>query len=168
MMKKSGMALVASGALIGIGVILSFYGNYIIFEELAKTNGVIGAENSLSLEVDFDQSKSKAGIFAVQIIDFKSQTVSAMIVDPLGNTIESKSISEESYEGVFDINMSGTYKLIIENSGDELTVFGVIGPEPEEWKQSLAFVSLYILVIGLFAMALIAVLFVINRKRGSN
>ena len=168
MMKKSGMALVASGALIGIGVILSFYGNYIIFEDLAKTNGVIGAENSLSLEVDFDQSKSKVGIFAVQIIDFKSQTVSAMIVDPLDNTIESKSISEESYEGVFDINMSGTYKLIIENSGDELTVFGVIGPEPEEWKQSLAFVSLYILVIGLFAMALIAMLFVINRKRSSN
>ena len=168
MMKKSGMALVASGALIGIGVILSFYGNYIIFEDLAKTNGVIGAENSLTLEVDFDQSKSKVGIFAVQIIDFKSQTVSAMIVDPLDNIIESKSISEESYEGIFDINMSGTYKLIIENSGDELTVFGVIGPEPEEWKQSLAFVSLYILVIGLFAMALIAVLFVINRKRSSN
>jgi len=168
MMKKSGMALVASGALIGIGVILSFYGNYIIFEDLAKTNGVVSTGNSLTLEVDLDHSKSKTGIFAVQIIDFKNQIVSAMIVDPLENTIESKSINEESYEGIFDINMSGTYKLIIENSGDELTVFGVIGPEPEEWKQSLAFVSLYILVIGLFAMALIAVLFVINRKRGSN
>ena len=168
MMKKSGITLVAAGALIGVGIILSFYGNYIIFEDLAKTNGVVSTENSLTLEVDFDHSKSKTGIFAVQIIDFKGQAVSAMIVDPLSNTIESKSISEESYEGGFDINMSGTYKLIIENDGDELTVFGVIGPEPEEWKQSLAFVSLYILVIGLFGMALVAVLFAINRKKGSS
>ena len=167
-MKKSGITLVAAGALIGVGIILSFYGNYIIFEDLAKTNGVVSTENSLTLEVDFDHSKSKTGIFAVQIIDFKGQAVSAMIVDPLSNTIESKSISEESYEGGFDINMSGTYKLIIENDGDELTVFGVIGPEPEEWKQSLAFVSLYILVIGLFGMALVAVLFTINRKKGSS
>ena len=168
MMKKSGITLVAAGALIGVGIILSFYGNYIIFEDLAKTNGVVSTENSLTLEVDFDHSKSKTGIFAVQIIDFKGQAVSAMIVDPLSNTIESKIISEESYEGGFDINMSGTYKLIIENDGDKLTVFGVIGPEPEEWKQSLAFVSLYILVIGLFGMALVAVLFAINRKKGSS
>lgn len=167
-MKKSGIPLVAAGALIGIGIILSFYGNYIIFEDLAKTNGVVSSGNSLTLEVDLDNSKSKTGIFAVQIIDFKSQTVSAIIVDPLDNTIESKAINEESYEGVFDISISGAYKLIIENNGDELTVFGVIGPEPEEWKQSLAFVSLYILVIGLFGMALVAVLFAINRKRGSN
>jgi len=168
MLKKSGMVLVAAGALIGIGIILSFYGNYIIFEDLAKTNGVVSTGNSLTLEVDLDHSKSKTGIFAVQIIDFKNQIVSAMIVDPLENTIESKSINEESYEGIFDINMSGTYKLIVENNGDELTIFGVIGPEPEEWKQSLAFVSLYILVIGLFGMALIAVLFAINRKKGSS
>jgi len=168
MMKKSGIALVAAGALIGVGIILSFYGNYIIFEDLAKTNGVVSTGDGLILEVNLDHSKSKTGIFAVQIIDFKGQTVSAMIVDPLSNTIESKSISEESYEGGFDINMSGTYKLIIENDGDELTVFGVIGPEPEEWKQSLAFVSLYILVIGLFGMALVAVLFAINRKKGSS
>ena len=167
-MKKSGIALVAAGALIGVGIILSFYGNYIIFEDLAKTNGVVSTGDGLILEVNLDHSKSKTGIFAVQIIDFKGQTVSAMIVDPLSNTIESKSISEESYEGGFDINMSGTYKLIIENDGDELTVFGVIGPEPEEWKQSLAFVSLYILVIGLFGMALVAVLFAINRKKGSS
>jgi len=167
-MKKSGIALVAAGALIGVGIILSFYGNYIIFEDLAKTNGIVSTGNGLILEVNLDHSKSKTGIFAVQIIDFKGQTVSAMIVDPLSNTIESKSISEESYEGGFDINMSGTYKLIIENDGDELTVFGVIGPEPEEWKQSLAFVSLYILVIGLFGMALVAVLFAINRKKGSS
>ena len=168
MMKKSGMSLVAAGALIGIGIILSFYGNYIIFEDLAKTNGVVSMQNDLILEVDLDNSKSKTGIFAVQIIDFDGQTITANIVDPLDNTIESKSINEESYESVFDLNLSGPYKLIIENNGDDLTVFGVIGPEPEEWKQSLAFVSLYILVIGLFAMALVAVLFAINRKRGSS
>lgn len=167
-MKKSGIALVASGALIGIGIILSFYGNYIIFEDLAKTNGIINMESDLVLEVDLDNTKSKTGIFAVQIIDFKDQTISISIIDPQNNVIETKTINEEAYEGIFDLESSGTYKLVVEKTDNELTVSGVIGPEPDDWKRSLAFVSLYILVIGLIGMAIVAILIVINRKKASN
>ena len=167
-MKKSGIALVASGALIGIGIILSFYGNYIIFEDLAKTNGIVNMESDLVLEVDLDNTKSKTGIFAVQIIDFKDQTISISIIDPQNNVIETKTINEEAYEGIFDLESSGTYKLVVEKTDNELTVSGVIGPEPDEWKRSLAFVSLYILVIGLIGMAMVAILIVINRKKAPN
>jgi len=167
-MKKSGTALVSSGALIGVGIILSFYGNYIIFEDLAKTDGVVNRESDLTLEVNIDNTKSKTGIFAVQIIDFKDQTISINIIDPQNNIIETKTINEEAYEGVFNLGSSGAYKLVVENNGNELTVFGVIGPEPDEGKRSLAFVSLYILVIGLIGMAIVAILIVINRKKTAN
>lgn len=164
-MKKSGIALLFTGALIGIGVILSFYGNYLLFEDLAQTTGIVSMNNNLILEVELDSAKSKTGIFAVQIIDFKDQTISVSIIDPLENIIESKTISEDSYEGVFDLQTSGIYKIIVTNNGDELNVFAVIGPQPDQIKQSLAFVSLYILVFGLIGMAMVAILIVFNRKR---
>lgn len=165
-MKKSGIALVATGGLIGLGIILSFYGNYIIFEDLSLTSGAVNMESNLILEADLDNSKSKTGIFAVQIIDFKDQTISVRVVDPFNNTIESKTISEESYEGIFNLETSGTYQLIVENNSREgLEVSAAIGPEPDEGKKSLSFVSLYILVTGLIGMAIVSVLSVINRKR---
>jgi len=167
-MRRFGIALLIVGVLIGIGIILSFYGNYIIFEDLAKTNGVVNMESDLILEVSLDNTKSKTGIFAVQIIDFKGQTVSASVIDPLDTIIESKSINEESYEGIFDISNSGTYQLVIENNGDDLAVFGVIGPEPDEWKRSLSFASLYILIAGLMGMVIIGILLIINRKKAAS
>ena len=80
----------------------------------------------------------------------------------------SQSINEEVFEGYFDVTESGTYKLMIENSGEPVTVFGVIGPEPDEGKKSLTFISLYILVAGLFGMAGVAAYLVFSRKRASS
>ena len=168
MMKKSGIALAIVGSLIGIGIILSFYGNYIIFEDLAKTNGSIDEESNLVLEVALDQKKSKTGIFAIQIIDFKDQTVFVSIIDPFETTIKSQYVNEESVEGVFDIVTTGTYKLVIEKEGEETTVFGVIGHEPDETKRLLAFVSLYVLVIGLIGLALMAIIIAVNRRKASS
>jgi len=167
-LKKSGIAIVITGSLIGIGIVLSFYGNFIIFEDLAQTSGEVSANSDLILEVELDNTKSKTGVFAVQIIDFKDQTISVSIVDPLGRTIESKTVRENSFEGIFDLETSGTYKIVVTNSSDEITVFAVIGPEPDEVKQSLAFVSLYILIFGLIGMAMVGVLIVLNRKRAFN
>ena len=124
--------------------------------------------SDLILEVDLDSAKSKTGVFAVQIIDYKDQAISVSIIDPLGSAIESMTISEDSYEGVFDLRISGTYKIVVSNSGEELTVFAVIGPEPDEVKRNLAIVSLYILIFGLIGMAMVGVLIVLNRKRAIN
>lgn len=164
-MKKSKIALVVTGSLIGIGIILSFYGNYVLFEGLAQTSGEVSVNNDLILEVDLDSTKSQKGIFAVQMIDYKGQIISVSIVDSFDNTIESKTITQDSYEGVFDLQTSGTYKIIVANKSEQLNVFAVIGNEPDQIKRSLAWVSLYILVFGLIGMALVAGLITINRKR---
>ncbi len=167
-MKKSGIFLVIVGGLIGAGIILSFYGNYVIFEDLIKGDGDVDSEQNLIVEVELDQTETKTGIYAVQIIDFENSVVSASIIDPLDTVIESQSINEEVYEGLFDVSASGTYKLLIENRGEQVKIFGVIGPEPDSGKRSLGFISLYILIIGLIGMVILAVYLVISRKKKSS
>ncbi|MDH3677488.1 MAG: hypothetical protein OEQ12_04215 [Nitrosopumilus sp.] len=167
-MKKSGILLAIVGGLIGVGIILSFYGNYVIFEDLVKGDGDIDTGKDLMIEVELDHTETKKGIYAVQIIDFENSLVGVSILDPVDRVVESQSINEEVYEGLFDVSTSGTYKLLIENSGEKVKIFGVIGPEPDSGKRSLGFVSLYILIIGLIGMVIVAVYLVISRKRASN
>jgi len=166
--KKSGILLAIVGGLIGVGIILSFYGNYVIFEDLVKGDGDIDTGKDLMIEVELDHTETKKGIYAVQIIDFENSLVGVSILDPVDRVVESQSINEEVYEGLFDVSTSGTYKLLIENSGEKVKIFGVIGPEPDSGKRSLGFVSLYILIIGLIGMVIVAVYLVISRKRASN
>lgn len=164
-MKKSGTFLAVIGGLIGIGIILSVYGNFLMFEDLNKGNGDVFPGQDLTIEVELDHTKTQTGIFAVQIIDFEGETVTASILDPFNSEVETNSINEELYEGFFDVTTSGTYKLFIENKGEQVKIFGVIGPEPEAWKKSLDLISFIILAIGLIGMVGIAAYMIIIRKK---
>ena len=167
-MKKSGIFFIIVGGLVGVGIILSVYGNYVIFEDLIQGYEDVGSEQDLVLEVELDHTKFQTGIYAVQIKDFESATVTASILDPFNTLVESQSINEEVFEGLFDVTTSGTYKLLVENSGEQVNVFGVIGPEPDSGKKSLGFISLYILVMGLIGMLIVTVYLVINRKKAAS
>ena len=166
-MKKSAIFLAIVGVLIGAGIILSFYGNYILFEDLVQGNGEVFDGQDLVIEVELDSSKTQSGIFAIQILDFKEGMVTASIIDPSNTTIESESINQEVFEGLFEITSSGNYKLLIENKGESANVFGVIGPEPDEGKRALSNISMYILVAGLIGMAGVAVYIFISRRKTS-
>ena len=166
-MKKSAIFLAIVGALIGAGIILSFYGNYILFEDLVQDNGEVFDGQDLVIEVELDSSKTKSGIFAIQILDYKEGMVTASIIDPSNTTIESESVNQEVFEGLFEVTSSGNYKLLIENKGETANVFGVIGPEPDEGKRALSNISMYILVAGLVGMASVAVYIFINRRKAS-
>jgi len=166
--KKSGIFFIILSGLVGIGIILSVYGNYVIFEDLTQGYEDVGSGQDLVLEVELDHTKFQTGIYAVQIKDFESATVTASILDPFNTLVESQSINEEVFEGLFDVTTSGTYKLLVENSGEQVNVFGVIGPEPDSGKKSLGFISLYILVMGLIGMLIVTVYLVINRKKAAS
>ncbi|MFB5646849.1 MAG: hypothetical protein ACE5RO_01745 [Candidatus Nitrosomaritimum yanchengensis] len=166
-MKKSAIFLAIVGVLIGAGIILSFYGNYVLFEDLVQGNGEVFEGQDLVIEVELDSSKTKSGIFAIQILDFKEGMVTASIIDPSNITIESESVNQEVFEGLFEVTSSGNYKLLIENKGETANVFGVIGPEPDEGKRALSNISMYILVTGLVGMAGVAVYIFINRRKAS-
>ncbi|MBI2111179.1 MAG: hypothetical protein HY476_02230 [Nitrosarchaeum sp.] len=164
-MQRSGILFVIVGSIVGVGIILSFYGNQVIFEDLIKGEGQVKFGENLIIPVELDNTETQTGIYAVQIINFK-EGITAKILDPFDKEIESQLIDEEVFEGRFNIAVSGIYKLVIENTDEkEIKIFGVIGPEPDAGKKSLGFISLYILIIGLIGMAGVAIYAIKNRKK---
>ena len=164
-MQKSGILFVIVGSIVGVGIILSFYGNQVIFEDLIKGEGQVKFGENLIIPVELDNTETQTGIYAVQIINFK-EGITAKILDPFDKEIESQSMDEEVFEGRFNIAVSGIYKLVIENTDEkEIKIFGVIGPEPDAGKKSLGFISLYILIIGLIGMVGVAIYAIKNRKK---
>jgi len=164
--QKSGIILVISGALIAIGLILLVLGNQIILEGVSQGNGKISSSQSLTISADFDIQETTLGVFAVQIIDFKDNRLSAKILDPLDIEIVSQVVNEETIEKEFDVLETGIYKLIIESgNNEEIQVFGAIGPLPDAGKKSLGLISVYILVIGMVGLVGSGINGIKNRKR---
>ncbi|WP_249111036.1 hypothetical protein [Nitrosopumilus sp. K4] len=158
--------MVIVGVMVAIGIVLSFYGNQVIFQDLAKEEGEVSFGQELIIEIELDQEQNDNGIYAVQILSFKEGVFSAEVYDPLGIKIDSQSINEEVFEGSFDIFSSGKYQLVIKSTDQESTkIFGVIGPEPDAGAKSIGFISLYILVIGLIGMAGVGIYAIKNRKK---
>ncbi len=152
-MQKAGIILVVSGALIVIGLILLASGNQIILEGVFQGNGKINSSQDLTILGEFNSEESSIGVFAVQVMEFKENTVSAKILDPFDNQIVSKNVDEETIEEEFDIMDTGDYKLIIQaDSNEDIQVFGAIGPLPDAGKKSLSFISAYILIIGMVGL----------------
>ncbi|MBI1662292.1 MAG: hypothetical protein IS860_02120 [Nitrosopumilus sp.] len=152
-MQKAGIILVVSGALIVIGLILLAVGNQVILEGVFQGNGKISSSQDLIISGDFNSDELSIGIFAVQVMEFKENTVLAKVLDPFDNEIASKNVDEETIEEEFDIVDAGEYKLIIQTeSSEEIQVFGAIGPLPDAGKKSLSFISAYILIIGMVGL----------------
>jgi len=160
------MVLVISGGLIVIGLVLVVLGNQIILEGVSQGNGKIKSDQALTIIGNLDTQKTSIGVFAVQIIEFKDNTFSAKVLDPLDIEIISQEINEDTIEKEFDIIETGTYKLIIESVNNEETqVFGAIGPLPDGSKTLLGFISIYVLVIGMIGLVGVGIYLIRNRMK---
>ena len=159
------MLFVIVSSTVGVGIILSFYGNQVIFEDLIKGEGQVKFGENLIIPVELDNTKTQTGVYAIQIINFK-EGITAKILDPFDKEIESQSINEEVFEGRFNITIPGIYRLVIENIDEkEIKIFGVIGPEPDAGKKSLVSISPWILIIGLIGVVGVAIYAIKNRKK---
>ena len=164
-MQKSGIMLISSAALIAIGLILLVLGNQIILQGISQGNGKVSSSQTLSISVEFDSQETTIGVFAVQIMEFKDNTFSAKVLDPFDSEIISQTINKETIEKEFDVVETGTYKLIIQSiSNEEPIVFAAIGPLPDAGKQSLGFISMIILVIGMVGLVVVGIYEVKKRR----
>ena len=82
-MQKTGLFIVIFGILIAAGLGISVIENQITLEGIAQGNGKVNTEQVITISVNLDKDKTPVGIFAVQIMDFKENTFSAKIIDPL-------------------------------------------------------------------------------------
>jgi len=165
--QKSGIGLVIFGVLIVAGLGISVIENQITLGGINQGNGKVSSTDTVTISVDIDEETTPVGVFAVQVMEFKENTISAKILDPSNIEIISQKVNEETLEKEFDIFDSGTYQLIIESSDeDEIFVTGAIGPLPDaDMKIILSVISLSVLVIGMIGLLVIGIFEIKNKKR---
>lgn len=155
------------GLLIVTGLGISVIENQTTLEGINQGNGKVSSIETVTISVDIDKDTTPVGIFAVQVMEFKENTISARILDPSNIEIISQKINEETLEKEFDIFDSGIYQLIIESSDDdEIFVTGAIGPLPDaDKKLILSTISLSVLIVGMIGLLIIGIFEIKNRKR---
>lgn len=166
-MQKSGLIIVIFGLLIVTGLVVSIVENQITLEGINQGNGKVSSIETVTVSVDLDREITPVGIFAVQIMEFKENTISAIILDPSNIEIISQKVNEETLEKEFDVFETGTYQLIIQSSDEDgIYVAGAIGPLPDADKKFiLSVIALSILIIGMIGLATIGIIGIKNRKK---
>lgn len=166
-MQKSGLIIVIFGLLIVSGLIVSLVENQITLDGINQGNGKVSTIDTVTISVDLDKETSPVGIFAVQVMEFKENIITAVILDPSDIEIMSQKVNEETIEKEFDVFETGTYQLIIQSSdADEIYVTGAIGSLPDADKKFiLSIISLSILIIGMAGLAVTGIMGIKSRRK---
>ena len=166
-MQKSGLIIVILGLLIVTGLVVSIVGNQVTLEGINQGNGEVSSIQTVTISVDFDIEKTPVGIFAVQVMEFKENTISIKILDPSDIEIIFQEVNEDTIEEKFNVLETGTYQLVIQSSNDEgIYVTGAIGPLPDANKKNIiSIISTSTLLIGMIGLVVIGIYGIKNRKR---
>lgn len=166
-MQKSGLTIVIFGLLIVAGLVVSIVENQITLEGINQGNGKVSSIETVTVSVNLDKEIAPTGIFAVQIMEFKENVITAIILDPSNIEIISEKINEETIEKEFDVFETGIYQLIIQSSDEnEIYVTGAIGPLPDADKKFiLSIISLSLLIAGMVGLAVMGIIEIKNRKK---
>jgi len=165
-MQRPLIFLLIVGSLIGVGIILSFYGAQLATQNLTVKEENLGSDSSMEVIVELDPSIGETGVYGILLTKFEENTISVSVFDPLGAQILSKTIDKESIEERFKIGSSGSYKIVIENSGlEETKIVAGVGYMPDSNTLSVGIAGFYILVVGLIGIVGIGVYTIRNRRK---
>jgi hypothetical protein len=165
--QKSGLIVVILALLIITGLLVSIVGNQTTLEGIMQGNGEVSSTQTVTISADLDMNETPIGVFAVQVMEFKENTIRMKVLDPSDVEIISQEVNEDTLEEKFDVLETGTYELIIHSSDDEgIYVTGAIGPLPDESKKFIiSIVSTLTLIIGMVGLIVIGIVEIKNRKR---
>lgn len=165
-MIKPGLLLAVVASLIGAGIVLSFYGSYVIIEDLARNDGTLEQDQTLEIAAELDPDHNEHGVWAVQVAVFEDDAIYLRLLDPSGGEISSEPLTEGSFEGRFSIEMPGTYRVMVENSGPVTDVMLALGYVPDNSKYAISVAGLYILLVGMGGIVAVMI-YTIMRRRAS-
>ena len=166
-MQKSGLIVVILGLLIVTGLLVSIVGNQVTLEGIMQGNGEVSSTQTVTISADFDMEKTPIGVFAIQVMEVKENTIRMKILDPSDIEIVSQDVNEDTLEEKFNVLETGTYELIIYSSDDEgIYVTGAIGPLPDASKKFIiSIISTSTLIIGMAGLIMIVVFEIKNRRK---
>jgi hypothetical protein len=164
-MKKSHLILFIGGVLIAAGMVASYYGSKLVTQDLAITEGVVSAESSLEITKELDPEITSIGVFVVRVENFEAGLV-ATVLDPLGQHIVSKEISQESTEEEFEIVTKGDHRLLLENTGSaDIPVIIGLTHMPDKNSIALNLLGQSIIISGFVGVGIAVIYEIKNRKK---
>jgi hypothetical protein len=165
--KKPVMLLVTGGFLIIVGIGLSVYGSQLIVENLVAEEKRLGMGTSMELTKELDPTINENGVYVLQITEFKEESsLQTSVYDPSDQVIVSKSIEHNPFQDNFTISTAGTYKILVENTGErELEVAAALGYLPEGQSLAISIFGFIIIIIGLIGLAFGIIYFIKSRNR---
>ena len=165
-MQRPLIFLLIVGSLIGIGIILSFYGAQLATQNLTVKEENLGSDSSMEVMVELDPSIGETGVYGILLEKFEENAISVSVFDPQGVQILSKTVDKESTEERFKIGSSGSYKIVIENSGlEEPKIVAGVGYMPDSNTLFVGIAGFYILVVGLIGIIPIGIYTIRNRRK---
>lgn len=165
-MERPLIFLLIIGAILGAGIILSFYGAQLTTQDIIVKEENIVPGIPIELSIELDPKLGKTGVFAVLLEKYEEDSISVSLYDPTDSKIISKIPEKESTEERFEITSSGSYKLEIENSGlEESQIVVGLGYMPDTGTLSVGITGFYLTVVGLIGIVGIGVYLVRGRKK---
>ena len=148
-----------------LGISLSAYQSLGTMNNLSSQQQALAVGTSMSVTNNLDPTKSKDGVYSVQISDFKEgDTAKIILFDPAGSVITTRTTEKSPYQENFTITSSGQYKLEIQNVGQrDLQVLGIIGYYPQG-PTLLDFLDVVVLIVGLSGLA-VGMLYLVKQRR---
>ena len=165
-MQRPLIFLLLVGSFIGVGIFLSFYGAQLATQNLTVKEENLGSDSSMEVIVELDPSIGETGVYGILLEKFEANAISVSVFDPLGTQILSKPVDKKSTEERFKIGSTGSYKIVIENSGlKETKIVAGVGYMPDSNIISVGIAGFYILVVGLIGIVGIGVYIIRNRRK---
>jgi membrane protein implicated in regulation of membrane protease activity len=163
-MVKPKPIIITSGILVLIGIAITAYQSQTTSENLVNQQETISVGKQMTVTKAMDPNNNQKAVYAIQVTDLKNDdNIKAIVIDSIGNTIITKSVTKSPIQEFFKVSSSGNYTLQIENHGQrEIQILGIIGYYPEGIE--LADISGFIvLMIGLAGLA-IGMMFLIKNR----
>jgi hypothetical protein len=163
-MVKPKPIIIVSGILVLIGIAITAYQSQTTSENLVNQQETLSIGKQMTITKGMDLSSNQKGVYAIQVTNLKNDdNVKAIVIDPNGNTIITKSVTKSPIQEIFKISTSGNYTLQIDNQGQrEIQILGIIGYYPEGIE--LADISGFIVLMAGLAGLAVGMMYLIKNR----
>ena len=167
-MRKGPLILFIGGALIAIGMILSYTGASFISGQVSVKEALVNSTIPVELQKELDPSIANQGAFVVRAEEFQKTTLVASVYDPSGTELVSKEITQVSTEEYFDIESKGDYKVLVQNTGAVETPIVIgLAHMPDKSIVALNLLGQSMIITGFVGVGIAAIYMLKTRKKSS-
>ncbi|MDE1770620.1 MAG: hypothetical protein KGI28_08740 [Thaumarchaeota archaeon] len=159
--------IITSATLVLVGFAITVYQSQITSQNIVNQQNTLSVGTQMTITKVMDSNNNRNGIYGIQVTDLKNDdNVKAIVIDPSGTIIASKSVTKSPIQEIFKISFSGNYTLQIQNQGQrEIQILGFIGYYPEgiESDETSGSITPIILIIGLSGLA-VGIMYMIKNR----